>query len=479
MAKKPKPKMKPIELKTPPEQTQTITRVIFDILKEHGPLTITDTWEHVKEVGLRGLSSKRHMKIVMRWMRERQKLRRIYSVDAMHGFIVAVITAAIFGAIGAVVVPSTSCYAFDNTSHIYDFSSLVGQLFEYDDEKDPDLVVRFCKDIETRSQPGYVDFGRFDSLNSFIAGAGHAKFVQEYYNGDLRNCEKTYDKLGRTAQVNIICGNCPNGQCIGGLGCICNVTYESPCRVLIDLALPCVKPGSRVFEGFTVGFHPRSWEVVYNGLTQLGYEKARDEFSFSTEQRDVTLYLTAVASLSNLVQKPTIKISPGEGLDVKLSGSGASGSPPTTLSPTTIIVDWRCEKARDAPYVVEITIPVENYDPIQFTFAKICENSQDERGESMRGWAIFGILSCILIVGLTLSCVGGFIYQTRVRNLRGFDAIPGMALLSACLETASGGGHRYTRPGDGNDPFVNQATWEQEPTSRRTTTTSERTYGSI
>lgn len=50
MAKKAKPKMKPIELKTPPEQTQTITRVIFDILKEHGPLTIADTWEHVKVV---------------------------------------------------------------------------------------------------------------------------------------------------------------------------------------------------------------------------------------------------------------------------------------------------------------------------------------------------------------------------------------------------------------------------------------------
>lgn len=109
----------------------------------------------------------------------------------------------------------------------------------------------------------------------------------------------------------------------------------------------------------------------------------------------------------------------------------------------------------------------------------------------MKGWAIFGILSCMyvillllllqsadsgtkvafanrLIVGLTLSCVGGFIYQTRVHNLvgqfyifrcnvwgydcflflciiyistihlqRGLDAVPGMALLSACLETVS------------------------------------------
>lgn len=50
VARKPKPKMKPIELKTPPEQTQTITRVIFDILKEHGPLSIADTWERVKVI---------------------------------------------------------------------------------------------------------------------------------------------------------------------------------------------------------------------------------------------------------------------------------------------------------------------------------------------------------------------------------------------------------------------------------------------
>ncbi|KAF9619400.1 hypothetical protein IFM89_006587 [Coptis chinensis] len=50
LGKKPKPKLKPIELKTPPEQTQTISRVIFDVVKEHGPLTIADTWEHIKPV---------------------------------------------------------------------------------------------------------------------------------------------------------------------------------------------------------------------------------------------------------------------------------------------------------------------------------------------------------------------------------------------------------------------------------------------
>lgn len=34
------------------------------------------------------------------------------------------------------------------------------------------------------------------------------------------------------------------------------------CRALVELAIPCEKRGPRVFEGFTVGFHPRSWEIV-------------------------------------------------------------------------------------------------------------------------------------------------------------------------------------------------------------------------
>lgn len=83
--KKGKPKMKPIELHTTtPEQTQTITRTLFDIVKEHGPLSIADVWQRVQEVGLRGLSNKRHMKLLLRWMRERQKLRLICNHVGPH-----------------------------------------------------------------------------------------------------------------------------------------------------------------------------------------------------------------------------------------------------------------------------------------------------------------------------------------------------------------------------------------------------------
>ncbi|KAG7556740.1 Ankyrin repeat-containing domain superfamily [Arabidopsis suecica] len=111
-----------------------------------------------------------------------------------------------------------------------------------------DLVVRFCKDVETRGQTGYVDIGRFDPLSYFVSSSGNFDFVQGFYHGDLSNCEQSYDKLGRTSQVNIICGNCSDGRC--GLGCICSVTQDSTCRVTDDLAIPCEKPGPLVFKGF-------------------------------------------------------------------------------------------------------------------------------------------------------------------------------------------------------------------------------------
>lgn len=380
----------------------------------------------------------------------------------------------------SVVVPSTSCYVLDNSSHIHDFSSWIGYPFEHDG-KDADTVIRFCKDVERRSQTaGYVDFGRYDKFNYFVAGSGRFNFVQEFYDGDLMNCEQSFDKRGRTAQVNIICGDCPNAQCKGGLGCVCNVAYPSTCRVLVELAIPCEKQGPRVFEGFTVGFHPRSWEIVYNGMTQLGFEKAYGEFSFKTEQTHVALYMTAISSLSSLVRKPIIKISPEQGLEVRLSGSGVTGTPPTTLSPSMLIVDWRCEKTRDTPYEIELTIPVEGYEPIQLTLAKMCQYRQVEGGGAAKGWAVFGVLSCIFIVISTLFCCGGFVYKTRVDNQRGLDALPGMTLLSACLETVSGARLGYIHPEEANSGFPNQASWERQPASTQgTSRASGRQYGSI
>ncbi|KAJ6678686.1 G-PROTEIN COUPLED RECEPTOR [Salix viminalis] len=405
--------------------------------------------------------------------------------------IVTVVVAQVLVGVSSVAVPSSNCYALDNSSRIVDFSSWIGHFFEYEG-KDTDVVIRFCKDVETRSQTGYVDFGQFNNFNHFVAGSGGVDFVQGYYNGDLLNCEQSYDKLGRTAQVNIICGSCSNGQCKGELGCICNVTQESSCSshyeiqevntktVFVELAIPCEKPGPRAFEGFTVGFHPRSWEIVYNGMTQLGYEKSHHEFSFATEQTQVTLYMTAIASLSTLVRKPMIQILPEKGLKVTLSGSGATGSPPTTLTPTLLNVEWTCQEARDTPYEVNVTIPIEGYEPVQFFLTKICEHRQDQRGDSTRGWAIFGIISCIFIVTSTLFCVGGFIYKTRMERLHGIDALPGMTYLTACLETASGVGNGYSRPEENASGYASEASWEQpSATAQGTRKQSTRNYGSI
>ncbi|XP_068637790.1 uncharacterized protein [Aristolochia californica] len=144
-------------------------------------------------------------------------------------------------------------------------------------------------------------------------------------------------------------------------------------QVLIDLPIPCEKPGLRVFEGFTVGFDPRSWEIVYNGTTQLGFEKPHPELSFRTEQTHLSLYMTARSTISGLVGKPKFKVNPDNGLDVHLSESGAYGKSPTTLSPTIVIVNWICDKAHNnTSYEVAISIPVEGYEPIEFSLTKTC-----------------------------------------------------------------------------------------------------------
>nr|BAJ90389.1 predicted protein [Hordeum vulgare subsp. vulgare] len=76
--------MAPERLTTAPEHAQSITRTICDVVKEHDPLTISDIWDHVKDIGLSGLTSKRQMKIMLRWMREKQKLRLICDHDGPH-----------------------------------------------------------------------------------------------------------------------------------------------------------------------------------------------------------------------------------------------------------------------------------------------------------------------------------------------------------------------------------------------------------
>ncbi|KAF3638481.1 putative peroxidase 72-like [Capsicum annuum] len=138
---------------------------------------------------------------------EMRSLKKCFGEDVVYHLLITVVAAVLLQANGAVsvVLPNTGCYALDNNSRIHDFSSWIGQPFEYEGNgKDADLVVRFCKDVESRSQAGYVDYGRFDKVNYFRTGSGHVSFIQEYFNGDLMNCEQSYDKMGRTAQIEFL-----------------------------------------------------------------------------------------------------------------------------------------------------------------------------------------------------------------------------------------------------------------------------------
>ncbi|KAL6849917.1 hypothetical protein ACP4OV_020544 [Aristida adscensionis] len=408
------------------------------------------------------------------------------SVHAVHLWI-AVLLSVIqmhVPAAAITVVPSSNCYTFDNESRIVDFTHLVGKEFEYNEKLVPrtDLAVEFCKDVQKRSQGvcGFIEFGRFVSSRYFLTGPEPIDYIQKFHYGDLVNCERTFKKMGRTAQVNIICGHCSNKECKDKEGCICNVSYdELMCRVVVELAIHCTKSGPRVVKGFSVGFHPRSSEIVYDGLTQLGFEQLHHGFSFQTEQIHVSLYLSAMSSLSGLIGKPTFKVNPAKGLGVSLTGSGVNGAKPTTLSPTVLNVDWRCEIARSSPYEVKFFIPVEGYDPIEFVLTKECGYTQEKETNPMKGWAIFGIISFVFVVLSSLLCCGGFIYKTRVEQQYGLDALPGMTIFSAFLD-AVGRPRGYLRANSPTEHHASQASWERVPgTAHAAQSTNDRTYGSI
>lgn len=74
-AKKSKPKMRPADIRLPPEQATTTSTAVFDIIKAQGPLTVAGTWDRVKEAGIKGVDSKTHLKLILKWMKERRRLK--------------------------------------------------------------------------------------------------------------------------------------------------------------------------------------------------------------------------------------------------------------------------------------------------------------------------------------------------------------------------------------------------------------------
>ncbi|KAJ0104982.1 hypothetical protein Patl1_17358 [Pistacia atlantica] len=64
-----------INPKVPTQQAYSIAQSLYDIIKQNGPLSVSNTWIQAKDAGIDGLNSKTHMKIMMKWMRGRNMLK--------------------------------------------------------------------------------------------------------------------------------------------------------------------------------------------------------------------------------------------------------------------------------------------------------------------------------------------------------------------------------------------------------------------
>ncbi|XWS38098.1 hypothetical protein CRYUN_Cryun19dG0101400 [Craigia yunnanensis] len=64
-----------INPKVPIPEAHSIASSLYDVIKQHGPLTVPNTWIHAREAGIGGLNSKTHMKIMLKWMRGRKTLK--------------------------------------------------------------------------------------------------------------------------------------------------------------------------------------------------------------------------------------------------------------------------------------------------------------------------------------------------------------------------------------------------------------------
>ncbi|KAL4574148.1 hypothetical protein LXL04_020973 [Taraxacum kok-saghyz] len=112
----------------------------------------------------------------------------------------------------------------------------------------------------------------------------------------------------------------------------------------------------------------------------------------------MTIFLVVIASFSHLVKKPSIKVYSYSyvstffclsryrfgGYFVWFRGNwdSAYNFISNIGGHQLEVYNFLCEKTRDDPYEVQITIPVEGYDPIQFTLTKMCGSTQNKGGSS-------------------------------------------------------------------------------------------------
>ncbi|PIA34982.1 hypothetical protein AQUCO_03700321v1 [Aquilegia coerulea] len=64
-----------INPKVTPQEASSIAQNIYQVINQNGPLTVSSTWNHLKDAGVSGLNSKTHMKLMLKWMRGRKMLK--------------------------------------------------------------------------------------------------------------------------------------------------------------------------------------------------------------------------------------------------------------------------------------------------------------------------------------------------------------------------------------------------------------------
>ncbi|KZV45349.1 hypothetical protein F511_04087 [Dorcoceras hygrometricum] len=69
------PNLRKINPRVPVQEAASIAEGLHQIIKTNGPLTVSNTWNHAKDAGISGLSSKTHMKLLLKWMRGRSMLK--------------------------------------------------------------------------------------------------------------------------------------------------------------------------------------------------------------------------------------------------------------------------------------------------------------------------------------------------------------------------------------------------------------------
>ncbi|KAI5059066.1 hypothetical protein GOP47_0025385, partial [Adiantum capillus-veneris] len=65
---------KSIDPKVPTQEAYRLADILHSILNEHGPLSVAGCWSHAQTAGFK---SKVHMKVLLRWMKERQRVRLV------------------------------------------------------------------------------------------------------------------------------------------------------------------------------------------------------------------------------------------------------------------------------------------------------------------------------------------------------------------------------------------------------------------